>query len=42
MRGACLLSRRGEDVSTFFGRASVDCEGLLDYWFHYELPEDVC
>jgi hypothetical protein len=33
MRGACLLSRHSEDVSIFFGRASVHCEGLLDYWF---------
>jgi hypothetical protein len=32
MRGACLLSRRSEDVSIFFGRASVHCEDLLDYW----------
>jgi hypothetical protein len=31
---ACLLSRRSEDVSLFFGRASVHCEDLLDYWFH--------
>jgi uncharacterized CHY-type Zn-finger protein len=29
MRGACLLSRRSEDVSISFGRASVHCE---DYW----------
>jgi hypothetical protein len=29
MRGACLLSRRSEDVSIFFGRASVHCEDLL-------------
>jgi hypothetical protein len=42
MRGACLLSRRSGDVSIFFGRASFHCEGLLDYWFHYELPEEVC
>jgi hypothetical protein len=42
MRGACLLSRRSEDVSIFFGRASVHCEGLLDYWIDYELPEEVC
>jgi hypothetical protein len=33
MRGTCLLSRRSEDVSIFFGRASVHCEDLLDYWF---------
>jgi hypothetical protein len=32
MQGACLLSRRSEDVSIFFGRASVHCEDLLDYW----------
>jgi hypothetical protein len=30
---ACLLSRRSEDVSIFFRRASVHCEDLLDYWF---------
>jgi hypothetical protein len=30
MRGACLISRRSEDVSIFFGRASVHCEGQLD------------
>jgi hypothetical protein len=29
MRGACLLSRRIEDVSIFFGRASVHCEDLF-------------
>jgi hypothetical protein len=23
-----------EDVSIFFGTASVHCEDLLDYWFH--------
>jgi hypothetical protein len=34
MRGACLLSRRSEDVLIFFGRANVHCEDLLDYWFH--------
>jgi hypothetical protein len=28
MRGACLLSRRSEDVWIFFGRASVHCEDL--------------
>jgi hypothetical protein len=28
-----LLSRRSEDVSIFFGRASVRCEDILDYWF---------
>jgi hypothetical protein len=39
---ACLLLRRSEDVSIFFGRASVHCEDLLDYWFHSELPEEVC
>jgi hypothetical protein len=33
-RGACLLSLRNEDVSIFFGRASVHYEDLLDYWFH--------
>jgi hypothetical protein len=31
MRGACLLSRRSEDVSIFFGRASVHCE---DFFFN--------
>jgi hypothetical protein len=30
MRNACLLSHRSEDVSIFFGRASVHCEDLLD------------
>jgi hypothetical protein len=29
MRGACLLSHRNEDVSIFFGRASIHCE---TYW----------
>jgi hypothetical protein len=28
MQGAYLLSRRSEDVSIFFGRASVHCEDL--------------
>jgi hypothetical protein len=36
MRGACLLSRRSEDVSIFFGRASVHCEVLLNCWFRLE------
>jgi hypothetical protein len=31
---ACLVSRRSEDVSIFFGRASVHYEDLLHYWFH--------
>jgi hypothetical protein len=33
MRGACLLSRRSEDVSIFIGRTSVHCDarrGLLN------------
>jgi hypothetical protein len=34
MRGACLLSRRSEDVLVFIGIASVHCEDLLDYSFH--------
>jgi hypothetical protein len=29
MRGACLISRRSEDESIFFGRASVHCEGPI-------------
>jgi hypothetical protein len=29
-----MLSRHSEDVSIFFGRASVHCEDLLDCWFH--------